>query len=71
LAEILALRVTRRSSLTLTQPNTLSERQMSSSYAADLQYSSPDLDSSPDLSPLLLDLHLGKFVTKSTFKFHV
>jgi len=35
-----------------------------------VQYSSPDLDSSPDLSPFLLDLDLGKFVTKSIFNFH-
>ena len=29
-----------------------------------------DLDLSPDLSPFLLDLDLGRFVTKSTFNFH-
>ena len=39
------------------------------SLTADL-YLSPDLDSSPDLSPFLLDSDLGRFVTKSTFYFH-
>ena len=45
--------------------------------AADLyKYSSPNLDSSPDLSPFLLDLDLdldsdlGRFITKSSFSFH-
>ena len=40
--------------------------------SADLQYSSRDLDSTPDLSPLLLDLDLdlGRFAIKFTFNFH-
>jgi len=28
------------------------------------------MDSSPNLSPFLLDLDLGRFITKSTFNFH-